>query len=110
MPFGASRCSATDATQPLAVSRETASGGLREPPHGHIRTTLHGDLVMLGSFLALTLLSVVALAFGAAILGNPLIVGLLIVAMIATCALFCAALNVSVDFLVYRPLRNAPRL
>src|SRR5438093_2787219 len=70
----------------------------------------HGDLVMLGSFLALTLLSAVVLAFGASILGNPLVVGLVILTLIAACALFCAILNVSVDFIVYRPLRNAPKL
>ena len=65
----------------------------------------HGDLFMLGSFLALTLVGwlglIAASAFG-------LTAGLLLV-LVLTMA-FCAGLNVTVDRLVYRPLRNAPKL
>jgi branched-chain amino acid transport system permease protein len=53
---------------------------------------------MLGAFLALTVLNAVA--------PTPLGLALCLVA----CPLFCAALNVGVDRLVYRPLRTAPKL
>jgi len=65
----------------------------------------HGDLFMLGSFLALTLVGwlglVAASTFGLA-------VGLLLVLFLSMA--FCAGLNLTVDRLVYRPLRNAPKL
>jgi branched-chain amino acid transport system permease protein len=65
----------------------------------------HGDLVMLGSFLALTLVGWLGLtAAGPAV--TVLGLGLLLVVV----PLFCAGLNVAVDRVVYRPLRNAPRL
>ncbi len=63
----------------------------------------HGDLFMLGAFLALTLLGLVgADSFTSSALGIAL--------CLVACPLFCAALNVGVDRLVYRPLRTAPRL
>jgi branched-chain amino acid transport system permease protein len=65
----------------------------------------HGDLVMLGSFLALTLLGAVGLA-GA----GPALVVVVLLGVIAVVAAFCAALNVAVDRIVYRPLRGAPKL
>jgi branched-chain amino acid transport system permease protein len=65
----------------------------------------HGDLFMLGSFLALTLVGwlglVAASTFGLA-------AGLLLVLVLSM--VFCAGLNLTVDRLVYRPLRNAPKL
>jgi branched-chain amino acid transport system permease protein len=65
----------------------------------------HGDLFMLGSFLALTLVGwlglLAASTFGVA-------AGLLLVLFLSMS--FCAALNMTVDRLVYRPLRNAPKL
>lgn len=61
----------------------------------------HGDLFMLGSFLALQLASLGAIAA----LG-PAAVPLLLLAV----PIFCATLNVGVDRFVYRPLRNAPKL
>jgi len=65
----------------------------------------HGDLFMLGAFLALTLVSALGLmSAGPA----GLIAGLLLV--LVTCMVFCAALNFTVDRLVYKPLRNAPKL
>jgi branched-chain amino acid transport system permease protein len=68
----------------------------------------HGDVFMLGSFLALSLIGLLAgwgwnwddpamLALG---------IGLLLVAV----PLFCAVLNVSIDRIVYKPLRRAPKL
>ncbi|HZL72630.1 MAG TPA: branched-chain amino acid ABC transporter permease [Planctomycetota bacterium] len=65
----------------------------------------HGDLFMLGSFLALTLVGWLGLA-AASTFG--VFAGLLLVLLLSMA--FCAALNMTVDRLVYRPLRNAPKL
>lgn len=65
----------------------------------------HGDVFMLGSFLALALVGWMNLeeATGSAVwLG----VALLFVVV----PIFCAAVNVSIDRLVYKPLRRAPKL
>ncbi len=70
----------------------------------------HGDLFMLGTFFALTVLSTLSLTgVGAAGASS----GQLIVAfalMILLTPIFCAALNWSVDRVIYKPLRNAPKL
>ena len=67
----------------------------------------HGDLFMLGAFLALTLVGLLGLPeLAATPLGSVGAVALLFVAA----PLFCAAINWSVDRFAYRPLRNAPRL
>jgi branched-chain amino acid transport system permease protein len=67
----------------------------------------HGDLFMLGTFLTLTLIGAFGLdspdATGAAIA-----VGLL--AILPITAVFCGALNLAVDRIVYKPLRRAPKL
>jgi branched-chain amino acid transport system permease protein len=63
----------------------------------------HGDLFMLASFLALTLIGLLGASVGAASI--PL---LILVVLLA--AIFGAALNWSVDRVVYRPLRSAPKL
>jgi branched-chain amino acid transport system permease protein len=65
----------------------------------------HGDLFMLGSLLALQL-AVWAGATGAGADGSATAVALMLVAA----PVFCAAVNVAVDRLVYRPLRTAPKL
>jgi len=65
----------------------------------------HGDLFMLGSFLALTLVGL----FGLTTAG-PVTVVLGVLMIVVACAVFCASLNWSVDRIVYRPLRNAPKL
>jgi branched-chain amino acid transport system permease protein len=61
----------------------------------------HGDLVMLGCFMCLTLIGVFHLQahhlWG-------------IVALLVLVPLFCAAVNVLVDRCAYRPLRQAPKL
>lgn len=65
----------------------------------------HGDLFMLASFLALTLVGLLNLAgagAGTLALALPLVV--------LVCAAFAASLNWTVDRLVYRPLRGAPKL
>jgi branched-chain amino acid transport system permease protein len=64
----------------------------------------HGDLFMLGAFLALTILLAVAPAAGTAAALAVLAV------MLAAAPVFCAALNVAVDRVIYRPLRTAPKL
>jgi branched-chain amino acid transport system permease protein len=65
----------------------------------------HGDLFMLASFLALTLVGALGLT-GAT--GATLAFGLL--GIVVICALFAAGLNWSVDRVVYKPLRGAPKL
>lgn len=65
----------------------------------------HGDLFMLGSLLALQVaVWVGATAAGAD--GSAAAVAL----MLVTAPVFCAALNVAVDRVIYKPLRTAPKL
>jgi branched-chain amino acid transport system permease protein len=61
----------------------------------------HGDLFMLGSCLAWTLLAFLSPQLGEV----PSIILCFILV-----PLFCAALNLAVDRIVYKPLRNAPKL
>lgn len=68
----------------------------------------HGDLFMLGSFLALTLLGL-ALGGSSGGAAGPLL-ALWLVGIFFACATFCAGVNVAVDWAVYKPLRNAPKL
>lgn len=65
----------------------------------------HGDLFMLSSFLALTLIGVFDLQNVGAV---PCVLGLVLVVVV--CAAFAAGVNWSVDRLVYQRLRNAPKL
>jgi branched-chain amino acid transport system permease protein len=65
----------------------------------------HGDLFMLASFLALTLVGLMHLESAGPV---ALLFSLLLVVVV--CALFAASLNWTVDRLVYKPLRNAPKL
>lgn len=67
----------------------------------------HGDLFMLGAFLALTLLGMVGV--------DPEMAGTVVAApqlllLFFVVPLFCGLVNWTVDRLAYRPLRNAPRL
>ncbi len=66
----------------------------------------HGDVFMLGSMIALNLL----LFFGV-VPGQDLLqtVGFILVVLAVTMA-FTAVLNVSIERVAYRPLRNAPKL
>ena len=74
----------------------------------------HGDLFMLGSFANISLLA--ALGFGG--LGFTATMtdasSFLIACALIGCAIlsvvFCAGLNFAVEYTVYRPLRNAPKL
>src|SRR5688572_5582998 len=65
----------------------------------------HGDLFMLATFLALTLIGIFDLTTAS---GGSIAFHLLIIVIL--CGVFAAALNVTVDRLVYKPLRNAPKL
>jgi branched-chain amino acid transport system permease protein len=65
----------------------------------------HGDLIMLGACLALSLVGGLGLgAGGAATTWGG------IVLLVAACGVFCGLVNVAVDRIVYRPLRAAPKL
>jgi len=66
----------------------------------------HGDLFMIGSFVAYSLIATVGLTVGTGGLG--LVLGLLLILAIAMVA--CGSLNVMIERVAYRPLRNAPRL
>jgi branched-chain amino acid transport system permease protein len=65
----------------------------------------HGDVFMLGSFLALALIGVLGLEDA-----RPLLLWLGIGLLLVVVPIFCAALNVAIDRAVYRPLRGAPKL
>ena len=67
----------------------------------------HGDLVMLGCFLALTLLGAFGLTHGEL---STLQIVLYLVPVFVLVAAFCGLLNWLVEYFAYRPLRNAPRL
>ncbi len=65
----------------------------------------HGDLFMLGAFLALTIVSFLGLENA----GTAGAVGGVVLTFLLTMG-FCAGLNLLQDRIVYRPLRNAPKL
>jgi branched-chain amino acid transport system permease protein len=66
----------------------------------------HGDLFMIGSFVAVGLYGTVGLATGSPVIG--LAAGLLAVLVITM--VICGVLNAMIERVGYRPLRNAPRL
>ena len=66
----------------------------------------HGDLFMIGSFVSYGLFGTLGLTLTTGALG---IVGGLIVTLIVA-MLVCALLNVMIERVAYRPLRNAPKL
>ena len=65
----------------------------------------HGDLIMLGACLALSLVGALGMTAAGATTTWVGIGGLVLL-----CGLFCGLLNVAVDRIVYKPLRNAPKL
>src|SRR5207248_7428227 len=69
----------------------------------------HGDLFMLGSFLALQVAVWVGVAAAPASASTGAAV-LAVAAMLVAAPVFCAALNVTIDRLVYKPVRAAPKL
>jgi branched-chain amino acid transport system permease protein len=68
----------------------------------------HGDLFMLGSFLALQVAIWVGVAAVPEVGAGQAV--LAIALMLLAAPVFCAALNVAVDRAVYKPVRNAPKL
>src|SRR5579859_1675213 len=72
----------------------------------------HGDVFMIGTMVSLTILTAVPPMLGArqAFQLSPMtILGLVIVCLIAS-TVVCAVLNVVIERVAYRRLRNAPRL
>jgi branched-chain amino acid transport system permease protein len=67
----------------------------------------HGDLFMLGCFLALAIVGALVPNAGEVSAGMVLLA--ILVATLCSAA-FCGALNIAVDQVVYRPLRHAPKL
>jgi branched-chain amino acid transport system permease protein len=67
----------------------------------------HGDLFMLGAFLAFTILTTLG-ATSAEVETWLIVVGITLCFLVVP--VFCATLNRTVDRVVYRPLRTAPRL
>ncbi|MCS7269627.1 MAG: branched-chain amino acid ABC transporter permease, partial [Gemmataceae bacterium] len=68
----------------------------------------HGDLFMLGAFFALGL-AIWPMGVTTAEAPLPALVATVALMLLLT-PLFCAIVNVSVDRVVYRPLRNSPKL
>jgi branched-chain amino acid transport system permease protein len=66
----------------------------------------HGDLFMIGSFVGYGLFGTIGLTLTTSALG---LVGGLFVTLIV-CMLVCGSLNVMIERVGYRPLRNAPKL
>ena len=64
----------------------------------------HGDVFMLGSMFALTLVGPLGLKAGAFSVW-PLVVVMIVIAMVC-----CGVINATIEFVAYRPLRSAPRL
>src|SRR5438105_11895951 len=67
----------------------------------------HGDVFAFGTFLSASLIPIFGLAEGQAF--GPGTALALVVVFVVT-MLVCGVLNVSIDRIAYRPLRNAPRL
>ncbi|MFN8524078.1 MAG: branched-chain amino acid ABC transporter permease [Chloroflexota bacterium] len=72
----------------------------------------HGDVFMIGTMIALTLVTTVANAMGVrrvSLLPPEMLVGLFVGSLVLSMA-GCALLNVTIERLAYRPLRRSPRL
>src|SRR5262249_34307740 len=66
----------------------------------------HGDVFMLGTMLALTLVT----AFGANPSMNPALLFPLLIGILLVVMVFTSVLNTTIERIAYRPLRRAPRL
>jgi branched-chain amino acid transport system permease protein len=70
----------------------------------------HGDLFMLGTFMGLTILSLLGISVSNVAGQSTTFLALAIALMLVCVPVFCAVLNVTIDKVVYKPLRNAPKL
>jgi branched-chain amino acid transport system permease protein len=70
----------------------------------------HGDLFMLGTMMGLTVLYFLGISVTTAADASFGLTAVAILLMLIIVPTFCAGLNWSVDRIVYKPLRNAPRL
>jgi branched-chain amino acid transport system permease protein len=72
----------------------------------------HGDVFMIGTMVSLTLITWVPSLLGVrqAFLLAPLTIALLVVGALVLSIVVCAGLNVVIERVAYRRLRNAPRL
>jgi branched-chain amino acid transport system permease protein len=66
----------------------------------------HGDLFMIGSFVAYAMIGTIGLTVTTGTLG--LVFGLVLILLISMVA--CGTLNTMIERVAYRPLRNAPKL
>jgi branched-chain amino acid transport system permease protein len=66
----------------------------------------HGEVFMLGSFVSIALLGGIGVTVATGAL--PAILGLLLALLVAM--IVCGSLNVMIERVAYRPLRNAPKL
>ncbi len=69
----------------------------------------HGDVFMLGAFLALAMIGAMA-DYAKWNWGDPTMLCLGIGLLLVVVPIFCATLNVAIDRVVYKPLRRAPKL
>jgi branched-chain amino acid transport system permease protein len=65
----------------------------------------HGDVFMLGGMIVATLVASFGLAGDSGLVLWSIVLLMLVIVMA-----FCAVLNTTIEFVAYRPLRNAPRL
>jgi len=70
----------------------------------------HGDVFMLGTFFAFSVLAALGItgAATATASGGAILLGIAL--MLLLTPIFCAGLNLGIDRLVYKPLRHAPKL
>jgi branched-chain amino acid transport system permease protein len=68
----------------------------------------HGDLFMLGTFLAMSL--AVGIGLESATGHSGVVIAGTVALMLVATPVFCAVLNVSADRVIYKPLRNSPKL
>src|SRR5487761_1156122 len=68
----------------------------------------HGDVFMVGSFIAIAVVGILGVTASSQLSG-PALVGVLVLACLVSMAV-CACLGVVIERVAYRPLRNAPRL
>ncbi len=67
----------------------------------------HADVVSFGGFISLTMVS--AFGFSEGVVNGPLVmVGLVLITVVTM--LVCGTLNITIERVAYRPLRNAPRV